>query len=513
MSDRNDDDRLVFADEGPQAGVERQDAWTILIVDDEAEVHHVTKLVLSKVTFMNRGLRFLSAYSAAEAKDILRKTPDVAVALLDVVMEDESAGLNLVKYIRNELGNHWMRVILRTGQPGYAPESSVIVEYDINDYKEKTELTAQKLFTTMISAIRSYKDIVTIERSRKGLEKIIEASAHIFELQSLKRFASGVLEQITSLLNIDRDAIYFQIAGFTAVRDADGYYMLAATGEYADMVGRKLSECLDSKGLARVERAIREKRSTYEDSLYVGYIETKSGMQNVLFLDHCEDLSQIDIELINIYCLNVAVAFENIYLNTELEDTQKELIFTLGGLIEQRSRETGNHVKRVAQFVKRLGMLYGLTEAEAEVASVASAIHDVGKIAIPDDVLNKPGKLDDAEFELMKKHSEYGAEILKSSRRKLFSSAAIIAREHHEHWDGTGYPDGKAGEKIGLYARITAIADVFDALTNDRVYRKAWTVDEAKRYIEEQAGKQFDPELAEIFLSRFDDFLAIAAER
>ena len=178
-------------------------AWKILIVDDEEEVHSVTRMVLEDFSFAGMGVRFLSAYSSAEAVELLKQHDNIALVFLDVVMEAEDAGLRLVKYIRNDLKNHLLRIILRTGQPGKAPESKVIVEYDINDYKEKTELTAQKLQTTVVAALRSYRDLLTIEMNKNSLEKIIQASPEIFRLQSLQNFASSVLTQLVAMLYLN----------------------------------------------------------------------------------------------------------------------------------------------------------------------------------------------------------------------------------------------------------------------------------------------------------------------
>ena len=485
------DDRLVFAEEKAEAIPAGGDVWKILIVDDEEEVHHITKLVLAGFAFAGRKLEFISAYSSKQAKDCLERAHDIAVILLDVVMETDDAGLRLVQFIREEIDNHAVRIILRTGQPGQAPATRVILEYDINDYKEKTELTAQKLYTTMIAAIRSYKDIITIEKSRHGLHKIIESSARIFELQSLKKFASGVLEQLTGLLSVDRGAMYLGIGGFE-------------TG-----IDRRLDEFLAPDLLRRVELAHSNRVSSHDQHSYIGYIETKTGAQNLIYLEDCPDLSTIDIELINIYCVNVSVAFDNIYLNREIEENHREMIFTLGDIVEQRSMETGRHVKRVSEYVRLLSDLAGLPDDEVRRVEVASAVHDIGKVAIPDVILNKASRLDEAEFQAMKTHAAIGAGLLQFSRRELFQAATIIAKQHHERWDGGGYPAGLQGEAIHLYARITAIADVFDALTSNRVYRGAWAVSEAVNYIKDNAGSQFDPALVALFVGNIQQFLAI----
>ncbi|MBU0935209.1 MAG: DUF3369 domain-containing protein [Spirochaetes bacterium] len=505
------DDNLIFAEESGTAAAPVSDAWKILIVDDEAEVHHITKLVLANFQFAGRRLEFLSAYSSVDAVGYLEREHDIAVILLDVVMETDDAGLRLVKYIRNDLGNNTVRIILRTGQPGQAPESRVILEYDINDYKEKTELTAQKLYTAMIAAIRSYKDIITIEKSRIGLHKIIESSASIFELQSLRKFASGVLEQLTGLINVDRDAMYLGMGSFTATREGDGFVILAGTGRFENGIDQRLETVLHPEQLSLIQSALQRKSSSYAMNHYIGYIETKTGSQNLIFLEDCPDLSSLDIELINIYCINVAVAFDNIYLNREIEDNHRELIFTLGDIVEQRSMETGRHVKRVSEYARLLGELAGLAEEQVKLIQVASAVHDIGKVAIPDVILNKASRLDEPEFNAMKEHTVIGSHMLHFSRRELFQAAAIISLQHHERWDGTGYPAGLKGEAIHQYARITSIADVFDALTNNRVYRTAWSIAEAAKYIEDNSGSQFDPELVKLFSQHIGKFLEIQA--
>jgi response regulator RpfG family c-di-GMP phosphodiesterase len=165
----------------------------------------------------------------------------------------------------------------------------------------------------------------------------------------------------------------------------------------------------------------------------------------------------------------------------------------------------------VAEYAKLLATLYGLDEEQANLIQVASAVHDIGKVAIPDIILNKAARLDEAEFSAMKDHASMGAEMLRFSKRSLFTTATAIAAEHHERWDGTGYPSGKPGDEINLAARIVAIADVFDALTNNRVYRSAWTATEALKYIESSAGTQFDPALTKVFIENADKFLAIRA--
>jgi len=196
-------------------------------------------------------------------------------------------------------------------------------------------------------------------------------------------------------------------------------------------------------------------------------------------------------------------------LHKELEDTQRELIYRLGEVGETRSKETGNHVKRVANYSRILALKYGLSTEESNRLFSASPMHDIGKIGISDDILNKPGKLDKNEWDVMRTHSTIGYEILKNSTRPILQAAATVAYTHHEKWDGSGYPIGLKGEEIHIFGRITAIADVFDALGSDRVYKEAWPLEKILDFFKEQKGKHFDPELIDIFFDNLDEFLKI----
>jgi putative two-component system response regulator len=196
-------------------------------------------------------------------------------------------------------------------------------------------------------------------------------------------------------------------------------------------------------------------------------------------------------------------------LTSEIEETQREVVFTMGAIGESRSRETGNHVKRVAEYSYIFGINYGLNQKEAQLLKEASPMHDIGKVGIPDSILNKKGKLDAKEWEVMKTHAELGYEMLRFSTRPILKSAAIIAITHHEKYDGSGYPNGLSGDNIHVYGKIIAICDVFDALGSERCYKKAWPDEEVFELLRNERGKHFDPKLVDIFFDNIDQFLAI----
>jgi response regulator RpfG family c-di-GMP phosphodiesterase len=196
-------------------------------------------------------------------------------------------------------------------------------------------------------------------------------------------------------------------------------------------------------------------------------------------------------------------------LNLELEDAQNEILFTLGDIVEKRSKETGNHVRRVGEYCKMIALLLGFREDQSETLKVASAMHDIGKLGIPDEILLKPGTLSEDELGIIKTHSAIGNEMLHYSHREIIVIAALIALQHHEHYDGTGYPRRLKGEDINIFARITAVADVFDALSNKRIYKDAWTVEKIIEYFISEKGEKFDPNIVDIFVKNIDQALII----
>ena len=321
----SNEDEILFASEEDEdtTNSPHLETWKILIVDDEKEIHSVTKMALADFQFENRKLEFVSAYSGKEAKDLLKDNRNFALILLDVVMESDHAGLEVVKYIRKDLGNNLSRIILRTGQPGQAPEEKVILEYDINDYKSKTELTATRLFTTVVASLRAYKDIVTIERSRKGSEKIIQASSSIFEMQTLEKFISGVLTQLVSLLNLQEDSFFGVTSSFATTLENGTFKVIAGTGEYEDKPYINLASIKNPDAKITIEEAIRSKQSQYKENFCVLYFESADDQMNVIFMQTNTSLSDWDKNLLEIFTRNAYIAFHNLHLVRMI--IQKEL--------------------------------------------------------------------------------------------------------------------------------------------------------------------------------------------
>lgn len=494
----------VFSDNPVPVETEAEYGYTVLIIDDEVEVHKVTDLTLKRFRFDGKRIRFLHAYSAREALQIFSEHDDIALALVDVVMETDHAGLDLVHKVRNELGNHLVRLVLRTGQPGQAPEHEVIERYDINDYKEKTELTSQKLKTLMYSGLRSYRDIQTIDSHRKGLRQVIESTSKMLKPSSMSEFATAVLKEIMNLLQLDSSAVY--CTTFSEKGTHGQRRILAATGSMADVIADDDSAGLPESVQRLFDKAIQEAKSLYCEEGYVFYTETESGYQSLLYIETQGQLTDAQQELLDIYCFNVALTYASLLKGEEILDTQRELVYLLGDAVEMRSKETGAHVKRVSLVSYRLAQLYGLNEEDCLIIKRASPLHDFGKVTIPDRILHKPGKLNPEEWETMKTHSSVGHDILRKSSKPILKVAAKICMSHHERWNGKGYPLGLKGADIPIAGRIAALADVFDALGSKRCYKEPWGMDNVREEILKERGEHFDPKLVDLMMENFNDF-------
>lgn len=490
------DDEILIIDDEKAESVHIKQGWKVLIVDDEPEVHRITKMTLAQFLFDNKPIEFLHAYTGTEAKAIMANEPDIALILLDVVMETDSAGLDVVRYVRTELHNPQVRIVLRTGQPGQAPEDDVVANFDINDYKDKTELTSQKLRTLIRASLRSYRDICTLEHNRKGLEKVIAASKGIFEKQALKQFAEGTLDQLSALLALEETSLFQLKQNAYEIRNTDVESILNEEDQ------------THYRNSAVIQQALANKQNVFRDNELVIYC--KNPRHSLIFhIEGTRPLSQMDTYLLNLFTENIIIALENIRLNELLADNQREIIYRIGEIVETRSKESGLHVKRVALYCELFARLLGFPEEKAELLKRASPLHDIGKIGIPDAILHKPGKLDADEWEIMKTHAQIGYDMLSGSDIELFQVASQIALNHHEKWDGSGYPQGLTGHTIPLEGRITALVDVFDALGSDRCYKRAWPLDKILALIQEEKGRHFDPALVELMLANLDDFLAI----
>jgi response regulator RpfG family c-di-GMP phosphodiesterase len=520
-------DEILFAQESEQ----RPDPfgvapvpWRILIVDDDPEVHIMTKLVLRSFVYRGRPLAFASASSGQQALELLRENADclpgddddIAVILLDVVMETDDAGLRLVPVIRETLDKRQTRIILRTGQPGQAPEEAVIRAYDINDYKAKTELTAQRLTTTIVSALRSYEMIVELDRARRGLERASQASSRLLAVRPLERLVEAAMQELAGLMGGGPDGFACILRGkqredaqiLTAAGCYDGAQGLTLSAQVEPVIYQEMIACLQSP-----ESGLREAHG----GVFMSVRDTSEMAERRaigFFHRLTVPLSELDRKLLGIMSHNITTALDNQQLYDQVKRSHKAAVVALAGLVERRDPEgAGDHALRLSRLVTEMALALKarggeeasrVTDDFIDLLSLGAMLYDIGMMTVPERVTQKAGPLTEDERRLVAMHCEQGAALLEKAARQVegsnyLSFGATIARSHQERWDGSGYPQGLSGTAIPLEARLVAIADVYGALTRRRSWREAVTVADAAKFMMEGAGKLFDPALIDIF--------------
>ncbi|WP_348672501.1 HD domain-containing phosphohydrolase [uncultured Abyssibacter sp.] len=499
----------------PEAGT--AETWKVLMVDDDPDIHSVTRLALAGLEHAGRPLELHSAESAEQAGEMLRHTL-YAVALVDVVMESDEAGLDLVRYIRETLGESRTRLIVRTGQPGLAPAWDTVRDYDINGYEEKSFQTATRLKTAVLTALRSFEQICALEKANQriaahteGLRDILDALSDMARNHDLPVAEQRMLSELSRLVVGGQSSVMVQGGSAIVVdggSDPEHLEVIAASGEF-DLANRVGVSALPRSATELMTRCLRERCDWRDSTYYCTYSESATGAPR-LFLVNVEAAErEVDRELIQLFCRNASLARDAIALNVDLERSQEDIVLLVSEAIEARSMETGNHVRRVGEYSQLIAQRLGIPEEESKVLRLASPLHDLGKIAIADAILKKPGRLTDEERTEMEKHPEIGAAILSGYERPILQAAKLISLQHQEKWDGTGYPYGLAGDDIHIFAQITAIADVFDAVSCKRCYKPAWSLDRCFAFLKEQRGRHFSPRVVDAFFEAVDDILAV----
>ncbi len=478
--------------------------WKILVVDDEPIIHSVTELVLRDFKFDNRSLVLLSAYSGEEAQKILKEEQDIAVALVDVVMEEDNSGLKLIRWIREILNNKTIRLILRTGQPGVAPEKEIIHRYEINDYKEKTELTDVKLLTALTVAVRGYRDLVELKRNQSGFARILDGAKELWQNNKESALLEIILNQFSALFIDSRDRSLKKDC-FTVSRKDDTFHIKNGCGIYSRMEGKTLRDLEMRHLIEKMALCSHNQPFQYEEPFLVCSLDTRQTSGLFLVMKTDDPLDETDFNILGAFLVNSSLAMDYWLLTASKNRSQRNMLIFLSEVIEHHFMENGNHIRRVSEMMYLLSRRIEIDEESSEKWKMASILHDIGKIGIPDHILKKPGKLTSDEFEIMKSHVLIGQKLLSSNQDEFFPDASEIALYHHEKWDGSGYPCGLKGADIPLPARILSIIDVFDALTHDRIYKEAWSVEKALDYISSRKEKDFDPVLVDYFIEILPD--------
>jgi PAS domain S-box-containing protein len=395
---------------------------------------------------------------------------------------------------------HYDRFIKRLKEERYAHE--IIYYHAKNNHPLIVDVTAFAIVDESDN-IEGYifirNDITELFNYRKLLEERLNVNQK--DLNEKIHF----LNQYQKALDLGTALCRINISGQITYANNTFIGILGLEGQ--EVVGRNyFALCQFDNGFSGIGAL---KQNIYEKDVYNASVLHKAiNGKNVYLNTAYIPIFDLERNVIEIVCIHHDLTTV-IELNHEINDTQREIIYILGEVTESRSNETGNHIKRVAEYSALLAKYMGYDRHEVETIKIASTMHDIGKIAIEDAILKKPGKLTDEEFERMKEHASIGYNIFKNSKRPILQAAAIIAKEHHEKWDGSGYPQKLKGEEIHPYGRIVALADVFDALGTNRVYKKAWDIDRILTLFKEERGKHFDPQLIDIFFAHLDEFIII----
>lgn len=511
LEDSKFDLDFLAADSGSKKMLSGNTFYKIIVADDDKDVHTLTDMLFQDFDFENSPLQLIHTFSGKETIRAINAHEDTAVLLLDVVMEEMNSGIKVVEHIRQVQKNKFTRIVLRTGQPGYAPEESLIRDYDINDYKLKTEMTRQKLYTMMYSCLRSYRDLIQIETTKKSLEEMVKISGELFQKNSFDEFLDSLFQHIRLFQrnNLEEaDVLSGKLLsnnGFIVTSCPDECKIISASGKYRAYKNTSLEENIELEDI--FSKIINSKHSN-KNIVFTekGLIFFNKGVQNSRSYVYIEAQKEnFDESLIQLLINNYVFALENYQLGDLLIKSQKDIIFTLSETIERHSNETSNHVKRVSLLMKFLASRYGLDKKECETLAISSVLHDIGKIGIPDSILKKPARLSAEEFEIIKNHTTIGYDILRQNNHPHFEKAAQIAYCHHEKYDGSGYPRGLSKTNIPLYARMMAIIDVFDALVSKRCYKESYPINEVVDIMRNESGKHFDPILLNMFLEGIDE--------
>ncbi|MCC4274000.1 HD domain-containing phosphohydrolase [Marinomonas communis] len=509
----------LFSKKTPQASLAPQaiaqklektavEPWKVALIDDEDDIIAVSEMVLKRLQVDDRPLVFLKAHSAKEAMQLFEEHSDIAIAMVDVVMENDHAGLDLVKWIRESHKNTSTRLVLRTGQPGQAPEEDVIRNYDINDYKNKTELNSTRLKTTIYSAIRSYRDIKEVEQGHKGLEDVVNATTRVLQSHNSESYCMQVLDELKKLTSDDNISISLHYKSRNVLDQLETLKMYHDGTDFTLLTDSE-DDPYPKSASASLKLAMELESDVQTDNSFTCFTRLSQTNECSVSVSHELPLSSLTRKLLNVLLTKAIIIFESLTRREEVERTQQELMFILGEAIEQRSKETGCHVRRVSLISEFLARKYGLNEAMVSLIKHATPMHDIGKIAIPEHILHKPAKLDIDEWTTMQTHAQVGYDLLCHSKKALPLVGASIALNHHEKWNGKGYPAGLAAEDIPIEGRIMAIADVIDALAARRAYKEPWSNERILELLHEERGQHFDPALCDIAIEHFDDIMKL----
>ncbi len=498
---------VVFCDDGRNEPRADLDPLQILLVAGDDDAHRQVREALGRLTFVQQPVRIVSAYTATEARARLRDNPTIAVVVIGLALTSPGAGLQLAGAIREDLDNRFIRIVLQADRPEACPHREVLDRYEINDCVVAGPGSAAALKSAVMLSLRHFREIRRCRRSQDGLLDILKASGDLFTQDNIDLIAERIIDGLASLLA--------RAPGIRDLRcllatEIDGTFRVQSQRFWGHrLLGEPLAAVLPVNAARMLPRVLADRCGVFCTGGYIDVLSSDGTPRHLIYLEWDRLDGTSERNLVRMFMANATLVYRNLTLNQAIIDTQKEIIHTLSEVVETRSSETANHVLRVGLLARQLAELYGLPANETDVLGMTAPMHDIGKVGIPDAILNKQDALTAAERLVIETHTNIGHSILARSNRYIMQAAAVVALQHHERWDGEGYPRRLRGERIHLHARITALVDVFDALLQARSYRAALPIEEVVAFLAAERGRAFEPRLVDLLLTNLDRFTAI----
>jgi HD-GYP domain-containing protein (c-di-GMP phosphodiesterase class II) len=474
--------------------------WKIVIATNTKSIYFPMQSFLENLFFEDRKIRTFDLSKDEQIRNFLQENLDTALLIMEIWPDNLEKKLNLLDYIRHDLFNDRIRIILFSQYYSYISRRKSFFKHGANMYFELMEVSGKNLGYLALSEIKDYKKAMILHKNDIALNRMMDFFAKSSSITSVNEFfkkSFDIMDNLFKTINAGADiAIYLDNSMFIS---SDVFR------EYSSKSGKEFLKAFLESNIDTKSRII-----WHENNVLCSL---ECDMKSFIFIRFNCNKAYIRLKkTFSVFFREMITVFESLKLKTENTKMLNEIIFTLAELIESRSEETGEHVQRVRKYTRILCDALNIDREKTNFYEIGSMLHDVGKIGIPDNILNKPGRLTPEEFEIMKRHTIIGFEILNKARDKIFKLSSHIALTHHENWDGSGYPNGLKGEEIPIEGRIVSLADYYDALSSDRVYRKAWEEKRILDSIKELKGIKFDPKIVDAFFNNYDKIIRVRME-
>lgn len=511
-------------DHGPRAGTphplpEASAVWHILVADRDESLHDLVREALETLQLDGRTLKIVTARTGGEVDAALATGNPFSVILIDTDLDGWESGLRRIERLRAG-NNPTFRTLLLTDTADRLPERTAIEDHRADACLPKDSLTEDKLVAALIRTLRIHSTLEAQAESRHAMSKVMIATSRLFDLPTLQHFYLNCIAQLIGLLDLGSDGLLC-VRGDQIPAD-DMIRIRAGTGRFQTLRNADLTALEDADARRTIERCAEQGGTIQTPRFLVAALRSRSDAVAVALIEGSRPLRESERQMLAIFTDKAGIALRTLLLVKELNAAQKATVLALARVAEHKDNVAPGHLQRIerlsaetARELYRRGAFPDEIDGSfLERIGMASILHDVGMICVPDKVVYSTEQLLADDFKTIRQHPKVGWEILRDAATPLrgqsvLSLAAEIARSHHERFAGGGYPYGISANAIPVAGRIVSVVDVFDALITDRSHRRAWTVEEARRWIDQQAGIHFDPQVVEAFQAVIDRILDV----